>query len=257
MTRICAIVPTYDNPRTVRGVVESLRTHGLEVIVVDDGSGPEGEQACRELADAGIATVVRLPQNGGKGAACKAGFQKARELEFTHVLQVDADGQHDQDQVPTFLKQCRAQPSALILGYPIYDGTAPRARKIARWITDFWVAVEVGGRKKIRDAMIGFRIYPLAAVSQLGPLGNRMEFDIEIAVQLVRRGCPTINLPVKVRYLEESEGGISHFRPLQDNLRFAWMHSKLCTVGCMRWTFRTLWPFGRRKPDGRKQEVTQ
>lgn len=247
MIRVCAIVPTYDNPLTVRGVVDRLRSHDLNVIVIDDGSGPDGERACQQLQADGLATVVRLDKNKGKGAACKAGFTKARELGFSHVLQVDADGQHDQDQVPLFVTTANQNPTALILGYPIYDETAPRARKIARRITNFWVAVEVGGRQKIRDAMIGFRIYPLAAIAQMGTIGDRMDFDIEIAVRLVRNGCNTVNLPIKVRYPNASEGGISHFRPLHDNLRFAWLHSKLCTTGCMRWTYRRLWPFGRRK----------
>ncbi|MFT4515253.1 MAG: glycosyltransferase involved in cell wall biosynthesis [Planctomycetota bacterium] len=247
MIRVCAIVPTYDNPRTVRGVVEGLRSRDLEVIVIDDGSAKECERACQQLQTDGLATVIRLANNSGKGAACKAGFTKARELGFTHALQVDADGQHDQDQVPVFVAAAEQNPTALIIAYPIYDDTAPRARKIARRLTDFWVAIEVGSRSKIRDAMIGFRIYPIDAVERLRSIGDRMEFDIQTAVQLVRAGCDTVNLPIKVRYLDKAEGGISHFRPLHDNLRFAWMHSKLCTVGCMRWTFRKLWPFARRK----------
>lgn len=244
--RACAIVPTYDNPRTVRGVAENIRARDIEVIVVDDGSGPDGRMVCEQIAADAIATVVHLDQNSGKGAACKTGFAKARELGFTHALQIDADGQHDVDQIPTFLDAARENPEALILAYPVYDETAPRARKFARWLTDFWVAIEVGGRHKIRDAMIGFRVYPLAALKRLPEIGNRMEFDIEIAVLLVRSGLDTVNLPIKVRYLAKEEGGISHFRPLRDNLRFAWMHSKLCTIGCMRWTMRKLWPFGRR-----------
>ena len=87
----------------------------------------------------------------------------------------------------------------------------------------------------------------LAAVELAIEAGaDAVEFDIQVAVELVRRGTPTINLPVAVRYLSEAEGGISHFRPLRDNLRFAWMHSKLCTVGCVRWTLRKLWPFAAR-----------
>lgn len=247
MMRTCAIVPTYDNPRTVRNVVESIKAHGLDVIVINDGSGPDGRAACEQLQTDGLATVVHLPQNKGKGGACKAGFAAARELGYSHVLQVDADGQHDTDEIPTFLAASERQPKALVLGYPVYDQTAPRARKIARMVTDFWVAVEVGGRAKIRDAMIGFRIYPLILLDRLGPIGDRMEFDIEVVVRLVRRGCDTVNLPVKVRYLDAAQGGVSHFRPLRDNLRFALMHSRLCTLGCMNWTMRMLWPFKRRK----------
>ena len=243
--KLVALVPTFDNPRTVRGVVERIRAYGLDVIVVDDGSGPEGRAACAGIADDGLATVVHRPHNGGKGAACKDGFRKARELGYTHAFQIDADGQHDLDRIEAFADAAREHPNALVLGYPEYDGTAPRSRRIARGLTDFWVAVEVGGRGKIRDAMIGFRIYPLAAVAALEHVGDRMDFDIEVAVEIVRRGAPTVNLPVAVRYLSADEGGVSHFHPFRDNLRFAWMHSKLCTIGCMRWTFRKLWPFGR------------
>ena len=68
-----------------------------------------------------------------------------------------------------------------------------------------------------------------------------------LAVELVRRGSPAVNLPVGVRYLSRDEGGVSHFRPFRDNLRFSWMHCKLCTLGCIRWTLRVLWPFSRRQ----------
>jgi glycosyltransferase involved in cell wall biosynthesis len=251
--KLVALVPTYDNPRTVRGVVERIRARGLDVLVVDDGSGPDGRAACEAIAADGLATVLHRPENGGKGAACKHGFRKARELGYSHAFQIDADGQHDLDRIEAFAEAARSNPDALILGYPEYDATAPRSRRIARGLTDFWVAVEVGGRGKIRDAMIGFRIYPLAVVAELEHVGDRMDFDIEVAVEAVRRGAPTVNLPVAVRYLSVDEGGVSHFHPLRDNLRFAWLHSKLCTLGCMRWTFRRLWPFGR----GRRAEVAR
>ena len=243
--RFCALVPTFDNPRTVRDVVERIRAHGLDAIVVDDGSGPDGRAACAALATDGLATVLHRPDNGGKGRACKDGFALARARGYSHAFQIDADGQHDLDRIPAFVAAADSQPDALVLGYPEYDASAPRSRRFARGLTDFWVAVEVGGRGKIRDAMIGFRVYPLAAVERLGHVGDGMYFDIEIAVELVRRGTPTVNLPVGVRYLSREQGGVSHFHPLRDNLRFAWMHSRLCTTGCVRWTLRKLWPFGR------------
>ncbi len=239
--RIGAVVPTYDNPRTVRRVVEALRRQSLEVVLVDDGSHAEGAAACSALAAEGLVHLCRRAANGGKGAAVKTGFATARKLGFTHVLQVDADGQHDLDRIATFVATAKAHPEALVLGYPEYDESAPSVRRIARGITSFWVNIEVG-RGKIRDAMIGFRVYPLAAVARLPQLGDRMDFDIEIAVRLVLAGTPTQNLPVRVRYLARDDGGVSHFQPLRDNLRFCWLHSRLCTVACFRWLLR---PFRR------------
>ncbi|MFY9344564.1 MAG: glycosyltransferase family 2 protein [Planctomycetota bacterium] len=240
--RGCGLVPTYDNPRTVRAVVERLRSHVADVFVIDDGSGAEGELACAALQRDGLATVQRLPRNRGKGAALKAGFALAHAAGFTHALQVDADGQHDLDQGPAFLRAAAAQPDALVLGFPVYDHTAPALRKVARKLTAFWVDFEVGSKGLIRDALIGFRVYPLASTLRIGAAGNRMEYEVEIAVRMARAGVPIVNLPVAIRYLARAEGGVSHFRPFGDNLRLSWMHARICTAMSMRRCFGWLLP---------------
>jgi len=237
--RCCLLVPTFNNPMTVRNVVEEARRHLVDVVVVDDGSAEPGRRACEGLARDGLAHVVHRERNGGKGAAVKTGFAEARRLGFTHVLQVDADGQHDLSAMPEFLARGRENPRAVVLGYPHYDASAPTVRKVARRFTRFWVDLEAGAGV-IRDSMIGFRLYPLAAVEQVQAAGNRMDFDIEIAVRLAWTGAPILNLPVQVRYLQAQEGGISHFQLLRDNLRFAWLHSKLCTHLCTHWCLRKL-----------------
>jgi glycosyltransferase involved in cell wall biosynthesis len=207
------------------------------VLVVDDGSSSEGRAACAALTEQGRAHVFHRAANGGKGAAVKSGFEEASRLGWTHVLQIDADGQHDLSAVPAFLAAARSNPSAFVIGYPEYDESAPLVRRIARKFTDFWVNLEAG-RGVIRDAMVGFRVYPLSAVQRTRVAGNRMDFDIEVAIRLAWLGLPVVNLPVRVRYLSAEEGGISHFRPLGDNLRFSWLHSKLCTEKCLRWALR-------------------
>ena len=243
--RVAAVVPTYENPATVRDVVGGIREHGLEVVIVDDGSSAPGREACAELAREGLATVLRHGRNRGKGVACATGFEALRERGFTHAFQIDADGQHDLSRIPAFLDAARAEPRALVLAYPEYDASAPRSRLVARRFTSFWVALEVGGAGRVVDALIGFRIYPLAALEGLRPLAPRMGFDVDAVVRLARRGVPLVNLPVAVRYLQGDEGGVSHFRPLRDNLAFARLHSRLCMEGCLGW-------LRRRAPGGRR-----
>ncbi len=245
VVEVCAVVPTYDNPRTVAAVVETLGAHGLAVVLIDDGSAAEGRAACAALGASGAATVRRHDRNRGKGAAVKTGFAVARELGFSHALQVDADGQHDLGRVPEFVAAARAAPEALVLGYPQYDETVPRVRAVGRRFTTMWVALEVGRQVTVADAMIGFRVYPLAAVERLGRTGDRMGFDVEVIVRLVRCGTPVVNLPVAVRYLTPEAGGVSHFRPLRDNLAFAWLHARLCTAGSVGWLWDSV--TGRRR----------
>ncbi|TPV96845.1 MAG: glycosyltransferase family 2 protein [Myxococcales bacterium FL481] len=229
--RLCGLVPTYNNPDTVAEVVERIRPHVQEVILVDDGSAAAGRAACEQLSQRGLAHVVHRRVNGGKGAAVKTGFHVAKERGYSHALQLDADGQHDAKTIPAFVAAARREPDAFVVGYPIYDASAPRGRLWARKITQFWVDLETG-RGTIRDAMVGFRVYPIAMALAVEAEGDRMDFDVEIAVRLAWARVPIVNLPVPIRYLTPEEGGVSHFQPLRDNLRFSWLHTRLCT---QRW----------------------
>ena len=222
----CAVIPTYDNPATVRAAVEAVRRHLREIVVVDDGSGEAGRKEVDAIARDGLARVERRARNGGKGAAVKTGFAAAQRLGATHVLQIDADGQHDADDVPRFLAESRAHPDALILGQPVFDASQPRGRAIGRQISVFWVHVETGGRA-IADPQCGFRVYPLAAALAARARGDHMEFDLELPVRMVWGGTPVRNLPTRVRYLSPSEGGVSHFDLLRDNARISWLHTRL------------------------------
>jgi glycosyltransferase involved in cell wall biosynthesis len=234
--RCCAIVPTFDNPETIRRVVEEIRSQVPDVLVVDDGSAAAGREACDALARAGLARVFRLEKNRGKGAAVQRGLREAAAAGFTHAFQIDADGQHDLGEIPRFLAAARESPDCAIFGAPLYDESAPAMRRVGREITRFWVDLETG-RGTVQDAMVGFRVYPVAETLALPSRAHRMAFDVEIAVLLAWGGVRILNLPVKIRYLSAEEGGRSHFRPFQDNLRLSWLHTRLCTTAVIRWLF--------------------
>jgi glycosyltransferase involved in cell wall biosynthesis len=228
--RPCAVIPTYDNPDTVRAVVELVRPL-LPVIVVDDGSAAPGRAVVDAIGEDGLAFIHHREHNGGKGAAVTTGFELAQAQGYTHALQVDADGQHALDDIPRFLEAARAQPSALILGAQRYDDSAPKGRLIGRQITRFWTNIETYGRI-IDDPMCGFRVYPVAPACEVARrCGQRMDFDIEVAVRLVWEGLPVVNLPTNVHY---PEGGVSHFHLVRDNVRISWMHSRLVVLSWLR-----------------------
>ena len=241
--RPCALIPSYQNGATLPKVVARVREYLEDIIVVDDGSDEESLAVVRELEARGEVLAVYRERNGGKGVAVRSGFDAAKELGFSHAFQIDADGQHDLAQIPTFLAEAQERPEALLLGYPRFGEEAPRSRRAARKITCFWVDLEAG-RGVIEDAMVGFRVYPLEAALAARARGKRMDFDIEIAVRMAWRGVPIVNLPVGVRYLSADEGGVSHFRLVRDNLRISWLHTRLTTWALLRFLWR---PFRRRR----------
>ncbi len=226
MFRPVVLIPTFDNPATVSRVVQEVRKHIDAVLVIDDGSGQEGRSAVERLAEEGLAEVRRRAENGGKGAAVKTGFAAAHELGFTHAIQVDADGQHDVSDLPRFLAAGKQSPEALVLGSPVFDRTQPWGRAFGRKISQFWVNVETGGQV-IDDPQCGFRVYPIGAALRARARGNRMQFDQELPVRMIWNGVPVVNLPTKVRYLSEEEGGVSHFQMFRDNVRISAMHCRL------------------------------
>lgn len=223
-----AVVPVYDHPATIGEVVRQLLAHGLPCILVDDGSGAECAAVLDALAAQHGARVqlVRLPRNQGKGGAVIAGFRAAAARGHTHVLQIDADGQHDVADVPLFLEQARRRPDAVICGCPVYDASVPRGRLYGRYATHVWVWINTLSLD-IRDSMCGFRVYPLAQLLPLLDavrLGRRMDFDSDVMVRLHWRGVAVVNQPTRVTYPRD---GVSHFRMWRDNVRISAMHARL------------------------------
>ena len=221
-----AVIPVYNHGGPVGGVVAALRAHGLPVLLVDDASEPGCAAVLDGLALQPDVFLERLPANQGKGGAVMAGLRRAARLGWTHVLQIDADGQHDTRDVPNFVAAAAAEPARLICGCPVYDDSVPRVRLYGRYATHIWVWINTLGFE-IRDSMCGFRVYPLAATLRCMErqfIGRRMDFDTEIAVRLVWSGMKVTNLPTRVRYPED---GVSHFRAWQDNLLISAMHTRL------------------------------
>src|SRR5438105_410076 len=99
-TDICAIVPCYNEARSIRCIVSEIREHLATVLVVDDGSS---DATIHEAETAG-AIVLKQSHNMGKGAALKAGFAWAAEHNFKAAITLDGDGQHDTGEIPLFLK---------------------------------------------------------------------------------------------------------------------------------------------------------
>jgi glycosyltransferase involved in cell wall biosynthesis len=223
----CVLIPIYNNRDTIRDVVGSLEYLKLPCLIIDDGSDQPTREVLQDVdKNFPWVTVIHRTQNGGKGAAMATGFRSAVELGYTHAVQLDADGQHDASDVPRFVEKAQSSPDALILSKPIFDDSAPPARRYGRLVTTFWVCIETWSFE-IKDALCGFRCYPLHSVMELyreTKIGAGMVFDTEIAVRLYWNGVPMINVETKVDY---KKGGVSHFKYLADNLRIIRLHVEL------------------------------
>ena len=174
------------------------------VWVVIDGSTDGSPDLIRHLENPANPSfrILRLPVNSGKGAAVLHGLREAISAGFTHVLTMDADGQHPADKIAGFLALSAAHPEAAVFGRPVFDASAPALRVNGRKISNFWASLETLGWG-VDDSLFGMRLYPARAlleVMESTRYARRFDFDPEVAVRLAWRGVPIINLPTPVRY---------------------------------------------------------
>jgi glycosyltransferase involved in cell wall biosynthesis len=223
----CIVIPHYNHHKQLAASLPGLADRGLPVIVADDGSCPESVTCLTELC-AGFSnvTLVRQESNGGKGSAMVLGGAKALAAGFTHMVQIDADGQHAAADIDLLLAAARKEPTALVSGAARFAADVPLARLYGRKFSLWWAWLETLSTD-LQDVMCGFRVYPLQLfldICQHERPGMGMQIDIEAMVRMSWAGAPVIFVPVAVRY---PEGGLSHFHVFRDNARLSWMHTRL------------------------------
>jgi glycosyltransferase involved in cell wall biosynthesis len=225
--KLCILIPYFNHPDAIGAVVDQLLPYDLNIIIVDDGSSAHSKKCLEPLQQSPRVSLVTRIINGGKGAAVITGMREALKQGYTHVLQVDADGQHDLKKIPDLIGLSKQFPEKIISGMPVYDETVPTNRKLWRYATHILVWIHTLSFE-IKDSMCGFRVYPLqktlGVIDSRDQFGQRMDFDIEILVRAQWAGLHTEQLPVAVKYPID---GVSHFQLFNDNFLITKMHIKL------------------------------
>jgi glycosyltransferase involved in cell wall biosynthesis len=231
VTRPLILIPTFNTGPILRETVANAISLGFPLWLVVDGSTDGSPDLLNDL-ETGAAPdfrILKLEKNSGKGSAVLHGLRKAIAEGYTHVLTMDADGQHPAASVRLFFEKSAAHPEAAVFGRPVFDASAPALRVNGRKVSNFWANLETLGWG-IDDSLFGMRLYPavpLLEVMESTVFARRFDFDPEVAVRLAWHGVPILNLPTPVRYPSKEEGGISQFRYLRDNTLLTWMHARL------------------------------
>jgi glycosyltransferase involved in cell wall biosynthesis len=206
---IVALIPAYNADRFVGDVIRRAQKH-VPVLVVNDGSKD------RTLAEA-VATGARVidqQPNQGKGAALQRGFRAGLDDGVAAVITLDADGQHDPDEIPLFVDKFRATAADLIIGERDFS-KMPLVRRVSNTVgrlTFSWAM-----RRRIRDNQSGYRLLSRRLVEAVLASGERgFEFEMDMIVVAVKRGWPIAGVPIRTIYGEEK----SNIKPLQHVVHF-------------------------------------
>jgi len=213
--RPAALIPSFNNLRTVGKVVETALRMLPELLAVDDGSTDGTLEALAAFGSR--IRFHRHPRNLGKGRTLRDGFALLSAAGFTHAIALDADGQHFPEDIPLFLKAAAGAPGTLLIGERDRGRVdLPRRSRVGLWFSNAALRLFTGVR--LRDSQCGFRAYPLARVLGLALKGDRYDLELEVLIQAAWAGIPIAPVPIRVSYAPEG-GRVTHFRPVRDSLQ--------------------------------------
>ncbi len=228
--KVLVVIPLFNHGQTVLQVVKDVLEHWPHVLVLDDGSDDGGADAVAEniaglIQNGASLELLRHPHNQGKGAAILTAAGRAEELGFSHIVTIDADGQHDARDLPAFLAAVSETPRDIIVGRRDFNtANVPFSSRFGRSFSEFWMRVQTGCR--VRDMQSGFRAYPVPILSGLKFSETRYAFEIEVLVKASWAGFTVREIDIRVHY-PKPEQRVSHFRAFKDNLEISLLNTRL------------------------------
>lgn len=215
--QVCVLIPTYNNERTLKRVIDGVLQYTNNIIIINDGATDSTAQILEGYSQL---VQIAVPQNKGKGNALRLGFNKAIRLDYHYAITIDSDGQHFPEDIKVFIEALEdaENKNLLLIGARNMDQEGvPGKSSFGNKFSNFWFWFETG--IKLTDTQSGFRLYPLKAIENLKFYTNKFEFEIEVIVKAAWNDVSVQNVPIQVLYDENER--VSHFRPFQDFTRIS------------------------------------
>jgi glycosyltransferase involved in cell wall biosynthesis len=210
---LVAVIPALNASSTIGPVVEGALRHVRRVLVVDDGSSDDTGASARKAG----AEVLRHADNLGKGAALSTAFEHLLAGgPFEAAITLDADGQHDPEDIPAFVDLYRKERPALIVGSRHRDfagmwGPRRAMNRFSSASLRFFAGVD------LPDSQSGFRLYEAAFLKRLRLVGRRYEAEMEALMRAAEWRLKVTSVPIRLKLVDGR--ATSHYRPLGDTFR--------------------------------------
>ena len=208
-SKISIILPARNEAASLRSLLPEIvaQLPEAELIVVNDGSTDDTEEICRRYG----ASIITHPYGMGNGAAVKFG---AREAQGDILVFMDADGQHQPQDIPRLLEKL-ALGYDMVVGARDKDSQAGLHRACANGFYNLLASWMVG--QKVADLTSGFRAVRANKFRKfLYMLPNGFSYPTTITMCFFRAGYPVGYVPIHA----PKRIGNSHLRIVRDGVRF-------------------------------------
>jgi len=212
MKRICAVLPSYNEEKNIANVIKGVLKNNIDVLVVDDGSTDKTSQ----LAEKNGAVVIRHLKKKGKGASIKDGLSWAADKGYDYIITIDADGQHNPDEIPLFIKEADANEKAgIAIGSRLWN---PEKMPLVRLCTNRFMShlISLLCRQNIPDTQCGYKLIKKDVLKAVSVKSRKFEIESELLVKAAKAGFKIKSIPIKSIYAGEK----SKINPFTDAIRF-------------------------------------
>ena len=208
--KLLILIPCYNTHKYLNDLITLLRsqTHS-KIMIVDDGSSPSLN--IENFKDKDL-ILMRNDINRGKGYSLKLGFKYAIENNYTHVITLDGDMQHDPMEINKFIDA--DQNIDFLLGYRKFAKPMPLSRIISNTITS--KIISILKTKTINDSQCGYRRYKIDAIKNLTFVENGYLFESEILLNCINKNISIENINIRVIY----DNSPSHINKVNDSINF-------------------------------------
>jgi len=217
-TKIVILIPAYNEEKYIGGVIKDCFKYGLDIIIVDDGSLDDTPKIIKSISSPKDIKIISIRHslNKGKGQSLKTGFEYILKNNYSGVITLDADGQHDTGEIKNFLKVVKKEDPDLIIGDRLGNtGSMPFIRLATNVFTS-WIISKIAGRK-VSDVQCGFRYINSKALKNIRLETRNFDTEPEIIIKASWLGYKIKNIPVSTIYHKDF---ISYVNPVKDTVKF-------------------------------------
>ena len=216
--KIALLIPAYNEDKYIKGVIESSSKYGMDIIIIDDGSSDYTASVIKSLIPVynPLLKLISHSQNLGKGQALITGFNYIKENDYTGVITLDADGQHDTREIMDFLEVVRRVDPDLIVGNRLNNTTGMPFIRLATNVFTSWIISKIAG-KKISDVQSGYRYLKTDALKKIKLKTKNFDTEPEIILRAGWLDMSILNVSIKTIYHDDF---VSYVNPVKDTIKF-------------------------------------
>ncbi len=209
--KICILIPVHNEVRTIAQIVEQLLAKGMDTIVVDDGSTDGSGDVARQKG----AVVIVNNKKSGKGYSLRRGFDYILKLDYSGVIVMDGDGQHDISDLDVFIQAAEGEQIGIVSGNRMHNS---KGMPFVRYVTNRFMSllISVACGQYIPDTQCGYRYIASEVLKEIEFQCNDFEIETEMLIKASRKGFKIRSVPIKTIYRDEE----SKINPFKDTIRF-------------------------------------